>query len=212
MQAGISDSRFAGWFSLVLLTVAAVVVNTGELRAMPYSQQANAPLLLADSSNPWALPEAGGNETENRQQMQNNGRRRNEPRYYEDDNQWQPRSSRFVTPEILDSIKRQQTQNQLMYGNPYYQPYVQPQPNPRSYGNYYSAPPPASVFIDPLYNVPPVSPWGNAPDLLYRGQAYPLVPNEAVGGLPPIPLYNSAPGVSDRFFDPFGFSQGMYGY
>ncbi len=168
--------------------------------------------------NPWAVPQP----PENPVDFQRLPRYRSQ-QYRQDNTEHYERAYRFVTPEILDSIRQQQTQSQLMYGGSYYQPPAPPLASPRygsgygGYGNYYAPAYPGALlpgagYSDPLYDVPLVSPWGNTPDLIYRGQSYPLVPNEAFGGLPPIPLYNSSPGVSDRFFDPYGFSQGMYGY
>ena len=159
--------------------------------------------------NPWAVPQS----SENPLDFQRLPKYRSQ-QYRPESTDRYGRANRFVTPEILESIKRQQTQSQMMYGNPYYGRPYNPQPAPQPYGgyNYNSAPLPGGNYPVPLYDVPPVSPWGSSPDLLYRGQSFPLIPNEALGGLPPMPLYNGAPGVSDSFFDPFSFSQGMYGY
>jgi hypothetical protein len=39
---------------------------------------------------------------------------------------------------------------------------------------------------NPLFDAPAVSPWGDGADVLYRGQSLPMVPNEAMGGFPPM--------------------------
>ena len=41
-------------------------------------------------------------------------------------------------------------------------------------------------YTNPLYHTPAVSPWGSEPGLLYEGQSLPMVPNEAIGGIPPM--------------------------
>lgn len=88
----------------------------------------------------------------------------------------------FVTPEIIESLKRQQTQHQLMPENQQNQRYMQQQPSQ----GYYGYQPYGMGYSNPMYNAPAVSPWGSGPGLLYRGQSFPLVPNEAIGGIPPI--------------------------
>ena len=49
-------------------------------------------------------------------------------------------------------------------------------------------------YTNPIYDVPAVSPWGSGADVIYQGGSFPgalpdsspWVPNEAIGGLPPI--------------------------
>ena len=124
------------------------------------------------------------------------------------------RRGQFVTQDELEKLKRQQMQYQTMpenwrnsYGgsgsyNPGYAP-----------GSGYQIPGP-----DPIYDSPMVSPWSSNPDVLYRGQQFPMLPNEALGGLPPVHvspfgmsldnLGHSDSGVSednDKVFNPFTF-------
>ena len=40
--------------------------------------------------------------------------------------------------------------------------------------------------VNPLYDVPAVSPWGDGADVLYRGESFPMVPSEALGGFSPM--------------------------
>ncbi|MFV9615940.1 MAG: hypothetical protein ACNYZG_08290, partial [Gammaproteobacteria bacterium] len=60
--------------------------------------------------------------------------------------------------------------------------------------SYYGNPTYGMGSANPLYDVPTVSPWGSGPEVIYRGGSFPgalpdsspWVPNEAIGGLPPI--------------------------
>jgi hypothetical protein len=127
---------------------------------------------------------------------------------------WQNPHDQFVTPDILESLKQQQRMYQTMPGNqprmndrrwPQSQPYMnmdmtmngsrQPQAQPfmqmplnsRLPGQgIYSAPSYGAGGANPLYDTPAVSPWGNGPDVLYRGESLPMVPSEALGGFPPM--------------------------
>ncbi|PCJ87144.1 MAG: hypothetical protein COA54_06460 [Thiotrichaceae bacterium] len=66
--------------------------------------------VAVESSNPWALPQASMAEDWQQTDRQHN-RKQSSP-----SNASQSKSWRFVTPEMLDSLKRQQTQMQLMPG------------------------------------------------------------------------------------------------
>ena len=59
-------------------------------------------------------------------------------------------------------------------------------------------------FADSLYDTPGVSPWGGTPDVLYRGDSFPWLPNEAIGGLSPIeaPLELQPGGPGDLLSGP----------
>ncbi len=114
-------------------------------------------------------------------------------------------SGRFVTPGILESLKQQQIQTQM---TPSYESYprlrsrqqMAQQPLTRlPEKRYYNGEPSYGMGpANPLYDAPAVSPWGGGPDVIYRGQSFPdsfsgvlpdsspWVPNEAIGGLPPI--------------------------
>ena len=50
----------------------------------------------------------------------------------------------------------------------------------------YGYPSYGSGNVNPLYDAPAVSPWGDGADVLYRGESFPLVPSEALGGFPPM--------------------------
>jgi hypothetical protein len=74
-------------------------------------------------------------------------------------------------------------------------------------------------YTNPLYHTPAVSPWGSEPGLLYDGQSLPMVPNEAIGGIPPmhVPPYLDDGGVyepeeienneENSVFNPFEFGR-----
>jgi hypothetical protein len=219
MQRGVINNRVAiNLVSGLLLTVASsAFADDGIWQSQPYSVQ-----LAGDASNPWALP------PEPELQLQPKFRSRPQDRYYQyqDDqktghdevkpdyvrpSQVKPgritpgMGSRFVTPEILESIKQQQMKQQEV---PVYSPYsrspganyshrIVPQqlmsepPSSDYYGNtqsYDLSPQSGMGYANPLYDVPAVSPWGNGADLLYRGEEFPWLPSAALGGIPPIPI------------------------
>lgn len=161
--------------------------------------------------NPWQLPQ----KPENTPGFDHLPKYQSQP-YQEQQQagQYQNRRNqmgRFVTPEILESLKQQQMRTQAMPGSTQENQYLPRQPMsyqsaPGGYG--YGAPSygmnnPGSLYgspsygisnPNPLYNAPAVSPWGNGADILYRGESFPgsapgvspWVPAEAVGGLPPM--------------------------
>ncbi|HHJ36254.1 MAG TPA: hypothetical protein ENJ87_10860 [Gammaproteobacteria bacterium] len=203
-----------------LLAFSATAVATENNVVLPLSSV----ILVADRSNPWAIPQSP-------QAVQPP---KSKPAYY---GQRVQRMGRFVTPEILESLKRQQTQMQRVPGQSQSNRFrpgeirsgslrqdnrgsrsVQDSTRPGSefeqqnlYTDTLLGPYQGMNFRNPMYDVPEVSPWGNGPDVLYRGeffpQAYPgslpsfsdgfsgvspgsipWVPSEAIDGLPPIPV------------------------
>lgn len=139
--------------------------------------------------------------------QQNNERVR---QYRQPAHQWQPQTDRFVSPSFLESLKKQQQQYQVMpENNRYYQQAPRPAPQqvprqaPGQYGQMqpesslpgpgmYGYPSYGAGSVNPLFDAPAVSPWGDGADVLYRGESFPMIPNEAVGGLPPlhVPSFN----------------------
>ena len=121
------------------------------------------------------------------------------------------RGPRFVTPEILQSLKQQQIQTQLMTKN------KQPPLMPRQQIQHYGSPSFGMGFTNPLYDTPAVSPWNSGSDILYGGESSPFVPKEAIGGLSPIhiPPFAKYNGVYEsgntnilketNVFNPFNF-------
>jgi hypothetical protein len=122
--------------------------------------------------------------------------------------QRQVQRGRFVTPEFLESLKQQQKRYQLM---PDDRAQRQQQGQQQRHSSRYKPAQPAfglpgqggagyPLFgpgsSNPLYEAPAVSPWGSGADVLYRGESYPLVPNEAIGGFAPMPT--SAFGMNNR--------------
>ena len=126
---------------------------------------------------------------------------------------------RYVTPEIIESLNRQTAQhysNQNGGENKQLMPYSQP----NMYGQQAQEYPAYGMGgINPIYDVPAVSPWGSAPDVLYRGEEFSWLPNEAFGGMPPIhtPMFGGSSGLGrmndsadkaeNRVFNPFTFLQ-----
>lgn len=120
------------------------------------------------------------------EQQQDQQQPYNQERYYsqkqQQDQEHLYQDFGFVTPETLESLKQQQTQTQLMPGSEQHQRFMQ-----QTYGQrQYAYPSYGTGYSDPLYNTPAVSPWGGTPDILYRGNSFPWVPDAAIGGLPPI--------------------------
>ncbi len=168
------------------------------------------PQLIAGQWNPWILPEVSEKtmgfqcpadpQGEQFQGKSMDTQERGQPLEFK-----KRLSGRFVTPGILESLKQQQMQTQM---TPSYESYHQLRPRQRmlqqpvtrlpekSY--YYGEPSRGMGPANPLYDAPAVSPWGGGPDVIYRGQSFPdsfsgalpdsspWVPNEAIGGLPPI--------------------------
>lgn len=143
----------------------------------------------AGSANPWALPPS----PEKPQNFQRPPQHA-EHRYQENQTNIQYPGFRFVTPEILESLKQQQMQTQQVPGSYNYQnrQYRQPQSTPPQLMSgppvpgYYGFQSPGMGFANPLYDTPAVSPWGNGTDMLYRGGSFPGVPDAAIGGIPPM--------------------------
>mgnify|MGYP001817728132 FL=1 len=216
-----------GMFSLLMIMIAPVKASEDSLL---YSAQN-----VAENSNPWALPEQrepqpgyqqpqGYQQPPGYQQPYEYGgqvKRDHRDSQYQPSHQWQPQRDRFVTPSFLESLKKQQQQYQVMPENRQYQqddynPWRSGSSLPRQGG--YGFPSYGSGSVNPLYDVPAVSPWGDGADVLYRGQSFPLVPGEALGGLPPmhVPSFgmknyeNSKPDESGEtyegnVFNPFTF-------
>ncbi len=206
MQHCIIYNKFnLSWvFSLLMLITAAAMAgsNKADSNNSQYSLQ-----LTGGQSNPWALPQAPDSHSGYRQL----------PKYYnQDDRQqrqnqkkqnkvWRNPGERFVTPEFLESLKQQQRQNQLMPGDRRYQQRPSPQSRWQQplQGNY-SYPSYGMGHANPLYDAPAVSPWGGGADVLYRGESFPMVPSEAIGGIPP--LYTPSIGGGSYGNSPWGES------
>lgn len=205
MQRRLIYKIVVGSLTFSLLIINAATADSGTEKAL----LKQSPRLLAGQWNPWILPEvpekamgfqcpadwqseqpqAGSAGTQGRGQAPEFKKRL---------------SGRFVTPGILESLKQQQIQTQM---TPSYESYprlrsrqqMAQQPVTRlPEKSYYGEPSYGMGLANPLYDAPAVSPWGSGPDIIYRGQSFPdsfsgvlpdsspWVPNEAVGGLPPI--------------------------
>ena len=170
----------------------------------------HSPQLLAGQWNPWILPEVpektmgfqcpADSQSEQYYGKPTGTREQGQPLEFKN-----RLSGRFVTPGILESLKQQQIQMQI---TPRYEPYSQLRPRQRmpqqpmknlpEKNYYYGEPSYGMGSVNPLFDAPAVSPWGSGPDIIYRGQSFPesfsgvmpdsspWVPNEAIGGLPPI--------------------------
>lgn len=195
MQHRIIYNRFTGSGLFSVLMIIASTVMADDYRYLPYTQYS--PQKYADQSdrrrtNPWALPDNQQQSPSNRyfpdyrDQQAQGSQQPPDDKSQDYGREKQGQNFRFVTPETLQSLRQQQTQTQLMPGSNYKQ-----QNNPkRSYRGYNSYTPYSMGYSSPIYDLPAispwVSPWGGGPDVLYRGESFPLVPNEAIGGMPPI--------------------------
>ena len=130
---------------------------------------------------------------------------------------------RYVTPAIIDQLNRQEAQHYARLQGEKSRQFVPRSHSPAYGGGYaqsYSAPPAYGVgSLNPAYDVPAVSPWGETPDVLHGGDQFPWMPNEAVGGVPPIhvPPYantntfggmgNAGARPENQVFNPYTFLQ-----
>ena len=156
-------------FTIGLVCSLLVVIATTVAADTPVSSYSLQ--LTAETSNPWAWPQPPDNTTGFSQRSKSWGKQ------YQGIQRPQYNNYRFVTPEILESLKQQQTQNQLTPEN------NQPL-KPRSSRNY-SYPSLGMGLTNPLYDTHTVSPWSNGSDNLYNDESLPLVPKEAIGGFSP---------------------------
>ena len=124
---------------------------------------------------------------------------------------WSTRYDRFVTPETLQSIKNQQSRMQQTNDpGPYYRydAYSSPGPTRRSPYTPYGGPmypgPYGLGGYNPLFDSPMSSPWLTDPGAMFRGQSFSYVPDEAIGGIPPMRTPVFGPGRM-----PSGLSDGM---
>jgi hypothetical protein len=136
---------------------------------------------------------------------------------------WQVDTSqdRYVTPEIIDKLNRQEAQHYARQHSGRYGQFVPTSPSyDESRARGHSAPPAYGVgSLNPAFDVPAVSPWGGMPDVLNSGEQFPWMPNEAVGGVPPIHVSpytnkndfdergNSATPSENKVFNPYTFLQ-----
>jgi len=135
--------------------------------------------LVAEQSNPWLLPEKQEGRPDFTKFPNYQGQQKQDNSIYR-----QRQGTRFVTPEIIESLEQQQKQHQMMQGNSQYHQRNQP---PSAQG-YYGYPPGGMNYSNPIYDTPAVSPWGSGLDTLYRGDSFPWVPREAIGGIAPMPM------------------------
>lgn len=214
------NNKFTVYLVISLLVTIAVSAhadnNIRQQLPADYSLQ-----LAGGQYNPWALPP----KPEKTPGFKRPSQGRNQ-QYQTKQGDFQYSSPRFVTPEILESIKQQQMETQQVPGNyPRRQYRVPRQVNPPELmptQPYYGRPPGGMGMggmgsSNPLYDVPAVSPWGKGPDVLYRGESFPWLPNEAIGGFPPIPVqpftenngaYEEEKGFlqnKNKVFNPFTF-------
>lgn len=234
--------------SLMMMTVSAMAQNYDSYYSSPPDERQVNPWVLPQASvkRPNQTPGQASRQAPGRSPEQTYGgysEYQPSPGYYQQDVRrkgqgqsqqdkiWQNPHEQFVTPGILDSLKQQQRMYQIMPGNqphvnarrrPQAQQFMQMPPASRLPGQgAYSYPSYGAGSANPLYDTPAVSPWGNGPDVLYRGESLPMVPSEALGGFPPmhVPSFgmntykNTNPDVpveagESNVFNPFTFLPG----
>ena len=202
MQRRLIYKIYTGSLVFTLLVTNVATADSGTEK----SWLKNSPQLLAGQWNPWLLPEVAEEEAD----FQCPADWRTQGNSAGTQQQGQPPefkkrlSGRFVTPGILQSLKQQQIQTQMTPSTEHYRQLrsrqrMPQQPVTRLPGNSYNYGQPSSGGMgtaNPLYDVPAVSPWGSGSDVIYRGGSFtgalpdssPWVPNEAVGGLLPMPV------------------------
>jgi len=196
---------------LVTIVVSAMTVSVAADNTIHQQLPQYSLLLAGGQSNPWALPQA----PEDTQGFQYPPQDTNQ-QYPGNRADIQYPGFRFVTPEILESLKQQQMQSQRIPGDYLKRQYSSPPSMPLQRmqrlpaQEYYGYPPPAGTgSSNPLYDVPAVSPWGNGPDVLYQGESFPWLPDAAIGGIPPIPVQpfpeNNERRETGNVFNPFTF-------
>lgn len=171
-------------FSLLAAVAVSVSAESNARQRLPqHSLQ-----LAGDSTNPWALPQV----PEKSPNFQRPPQYRNQ-QYREEQPDVQYHGFRFVTPEILQSLKQTQMRTQQTPArNTNRRPYRSRQSTPpqlmseQPVQGYYGFPSTAMGASNPLYDVPAVSPWGDGSDVLYRGESFPWIPDAAIGGIPPM--------------------------
>jgi hypothetical protein len=194
-------------FALFLVIIAPVSADDGENASSIAKIE-----LVAENSNPWALPQRRPQDEE-----------WNEPEVLMYQQQFEQNSQGFVTQQELEQLEQQQMQMQLMPGDR--RDLRRPIPGssnsymPQIYGYPSYDPSYGMGYTNPLYHTPAVSPWGSEPGLLYDGQSLPMVPNEAIGGMPPmhVPPYLDDGGAyepeeienneENSVFNPFEFGR-----
>lgn len=179
-----------------MLSITTLSIADGPIS--PYSPQ-----LTAESGNPWAWPQTPDNDSDFQKNPRSWG-----PYYPGMQRQQYNQDFRFVTPEFLESLKRQQSQNQMTPENKL------PLKPRRSIQNF-NYPSLGMGYTNPLYDTPAVSPWGTDSNLSYGDNSFPLVPKEATGGFSPFPVMpfsdmnGSDESGNSNIFNPFSF--GRYG-
>ncbi len=228
-----------------LLMVVAVVMTTNSFASKLFHQYSVRQ--VAEQANPWALPQASGGFMKPQQPPPYRWQSKAQHKQQDGNRFNSQRMGQFVTPGYLESLRQQQMHMQAV-------PRMQAAPQMRQHRplmhkrlpatkgflpqQMWLLPPehrssgfPAQGMgnVNPLYNVPAVSPWANSSSLIHRGDPtpdtlsggfselspwMPKMPNEALGGLPPmhIPLLwggsESGQNVEDKVFNPFTFLPG----
>ena len=197
MQCGHIYKQFTIGLACCLM-VSITTVATADSPISPYSLQ-----LAAEKGNPWAWPQTPNRDSGFQQRPRSWGQ------YYQGKQKQQYNQDfRFVTPEILESLKQQQSRNQMTPENK--QPF-KPQPSNRNY----SYPSLGMGYTNPLYGTPSISPWSTDSNLLYGDNSFPLLPKEAIGGFSPFQVMpfgemnDAGESGNTNIFNPFSF--GRYG-
>jgi len=208
-------NRVNGSWKMSLLMIMVAVLSTQSHASQPLSR--NSILLVAESANPWLIPKP----PEETLRFEQPARFRQHPNRSD-----RYQMNRFVTPEILQSLKQQQMQTQLMQNDRRHNQRYDQQQRQLPYNsslrqsmplfpeqNNFASPSYGMGYANPLFDAPAVSPWGNSPDLIYRGESLPgtftdgateympWTQGDALGGLPPMYV---PPGGENSLGDYYG--------
>lgn len=197
MQYGITYNKLTRFlmFSLLVSFVSTATAEHYTSQGFPK----HSPSKSAQKANPWALEEQGSD-------LEHGSLNKASPNTAAAKNQMPaPKKMwRYVTPEILESLKQQQTQLQHVPGQNKYgrynanrsnrrQPSQKPQPmwQPLSPNIIQQRRLPVSPYemnpADPMYKAPTVSPWSHEPDGMYRGESF----SDSLSGWAPVPPVRS---------------------
>ena len=155
MQCYIIYKSFTVSWVFSLLMIISLTAVSGSYNHQ-YSLQ-----LTGGQYNPWAVPQAAENPRGFQQplkyQYQQYQGQFSQNRTYQRD--------RFVTPEFLESLKRQQSQQQIMPENRWYSQFAPEQSKPQRPDSglpgsgSFGYPSYGTDYLDPLYDTPAVTPW-----------------------------------------------------
>jgi hypothetical protein len=174
-------------FTLLLVITTAVPADSGYSSQLPqYSSQVAAG--SSYSRNRWAPPEKP-EATVGFMRFPGYSQKPYQQRNKDIDRQYKDKSftgGRFVTPQILERLKQQQTRNQQVPRYQRNERYLPSSPTSESNKSLIQGTddyPSCDVGnVNSLYDISTVSPWGSGPDVIYRGESFPDTYSNSIPG------------------------------